>query len=496
MLRALEKLVRIGFLTPRGLWGFARAVRAQGPGPMALLAYAARRHPDRMAIRDDREAVTYGQLHASCQNLAHSLEHLEAGAKVALLGSNQIAMVQALLALSKLGVDAYLLNVEMAPAQLVALLESRPFDLVWCDLELKTRLEAAGCKVALADLPPLCQAGLTSARKGNGRIAVMTGGTSGKAKSSSRKPSIAKLVRPFCGLLEGLNLEECKSVYIATAFYHGYGLAFLFVAFLMGSQVHIAKKFKAEEAVARIREHGVEALVVVPLMLQRMLGEGLGSLKCIVAGGARLDAALVRQVQQNLSARLHNLYGSTEAGFSILATPEDLARRPEALGRAIPGVKIQIQTPGGQVVPAGERGVICVRSPWSVAGDSVWVSTGDLGAMDADGYVVLLGRADDMIVSGGENVFPDDVQIVLARHPAIEAVVVLGVPDAEFGQRLCAFVVLNAGQPVDELELQEWSRSRLARFQMPRFRFVAEIPTTATGKVDRARLLAGLDKAQ
>ncbi len=252
-------------------------------------------------------------------------------------------------------------------------------------------------------------------------------------------------------------------------------------------------RFDAAKACELIKQNQIEAITVVPLMLQRILhfdANSLDSIECIISGGAALNPALVAETQVRLGDKLFNLYGTSEAGFSVIATPEDLRKNPETIGRKIGGVNLSILDANNKLLPTGEIGKICIKSLWSVKTDKNFVETGDLGFQDENGYLFLRGRTDEMIVSGGENVYPIELENILVKHPAVQQIAVVGVPDNDFGQRLKAFVVSANGAKLTEAEIKDWLTTRVARFQMPvAVEFLEELPTTAIGKINKKALM-------
>jgi acyl-CoA synthetase (AMP-forming)/AMP-acid ligase II len=211
-------------------------------------------------------------------------------------------------------------------------------------------------------------------------------------------------------------------------------------------------------------------------------------LKCIITGSAPLSPALARDTLEQLGPILFNLYGTSEAGFSILGTPGTMQSKPDALGRPIRGVRVRIINDTGQEVRPGAIGQLCIRSAWTVDRES-WVETGDLAYQDADGDIFLCGRVDDMIISGGENVYPLELERVIAQHPGVDSVAVFGIPDEEFGQRLKAVVVKKPGTRLDSSMLFDWLKPRVARYQMPAvIDFRDELSYTSVGKIDKKAL--------
>ncbi len=333
-----------------------------------------------------------------------------------------------------------------------------------------------------------------------GNIVLLTGGTGGNARLASRKTSMRSMLLPFLCLLQRLNLDRYQTVYIPLPFYHGYGLSALLMSLAMGVKVLLSNEFDAKRALQHIREEGVELMLVVPAMLRDLLeasaksGGGLSPLKAVLSGGAPLRASLVQQFFRTQSAGLYNLYGTSETGVISLAGPRELRKYPQTVGRKIWGCKLRILDRHGRMLQAGETGWIRVKSPWAMQGvQGAYYPTGDLGYLDKTGLLFLKGRADDCIISGGENVYSADVEKVLLSLPTLYDACVIPVEDERFGQRFVAFVVPAKDVKPDVEALKADLRPLLARFQMPRqFIVMNALPRTETGKVDRKQLAAAL----
>jgi acyl-CoA synthetase (AMP-forming)/AMP-acid ligase II len=220
----------------------------------------------------------------------------------------------------------------------------------------------------------------------------------------------------------------------------------------------------------------------------------------IVSGAAPLAPELAIAVMEEFGDVLYNGYASTEVGPGTLATPADLRAAPGTVGRPAPGVKIRILDEEGLELPQGETGRVFVSNPmlfdgYTGGGSKEMIdgmmSSGDVGHFDEHGRLFIDGRDDDMILSGGENVFPQEVEETLASHDAVADAAAFGVPDEEFGQRLAAFAVLKQGVSATPEELQSFVRQRLARYKVPRdITFVERLPRTSTGKLQRRKLAA------
>lgn len=508
MFKLVGKLFKIGLVTPAGFVRFISSLAGEGANLTALLRFAARTYPNRIAVVDEGETISYTDLYRQSLNLAGHLQtdfQLRAGNKTAFLCRSHVNLIRALCAAARIGARVYLLNPEMTAEQFASLTAKNEFDFLFYDSAV-AHLIAADQKndwknksLAADDAENISVADLSKRKNRakirrvfSGEIVVLTGGTTGVPKTARRKTSVLNFLHPFFALLTELNLDEYQTVYIATPAYHGFGIAAIIIGMILGETMFLLPRFDAAKACALIEQNQIEAVTVVPLMLQRMLhhdANALASLQCVISGGAALNPALVEETLERLGDKLFNLYGTSEAGFSVIAAPEGLRRAPDTIGKAIAGVNLKIFDEKNRQVPTGIIGKICIKSAWSIKTDKSWIETGDLGFQDADGFLFLRGRDDEMIVSGGENVYPVELENILAKHPAVQQVAIVGVPDADFGQRLKAFIVLSPDSNVAEAEIRRWLETRVARFQMPAaIEFLDELPQTAVGKINKKAL--------
>jgi fatty-acyl-CoA synthase len=265
-------------------------------------------------------------------------------------------------------------------------------------------------------------------------------------------------------------------------------------------------RFDPEDTLRAVAEHRARVLAVVPVMMQRILSlpdevkgrYDLSSLELTAASGSALPGELATKWMDEFGDNLYNLYGSTEVAWASIATPEDMRAAPGTAGRPPRGTTIKIVDDQGHELPQGETGRIFIGNQlafegYTGGGDKEHLgdllSSGDVGHFDSDGRLFIDGRDDEMIVSGGENVFPREIEDLLANHEAVEEVAAIGVEDEEFGQRLRAFVVREGGVEVGEDELKEFVKKNLARYKVPReIVFVDELPRNATGKVLKREL--------
>jgi len=503
-IRLIQVLYQMKLLSPVGLYKLLSAIRKYGMNLMALLGYAGKVYSNRIAIVDERETLNYSQLLSQVEQLAILIQRrygIQSGHKVGIISKNHACLVKSIFAISQLGADVYLLNVEMSQDQFDHLLVRHDFQLIVYDAEVKSLIESSSYsreKIAtyhryLPAINSLLNADITNypqqKRSTMGKLVILTGGTTGQSKAAEHKPFIFNYLNPFVALITRLKLQKYRTVYIATPIYHGYGVAQCLLFTAMGAKIVIRQRFDAAQACALIKEHQVEVVTVVPLMIHRMLKQDvsrLSSLARIVSGSAELDPKLVEEVRGKLGDIVCNLYGTSEAGLNIIATPQDLRLAANTIGRKIQGVKLQILDDNKNEVEAGKIGQLCILNKLSQRNGQAWIETGDLGYRDDQGLYYLCGRIDDRIVSAGINVYPMELEQVLNRHPLIEIAAVIGVPDDEFGQRLKAFVQLENNTSMTQEQLLEWLRPRLARYQMPQeITFVSALPYTAVGKLNK-----------
>ena len=283
--------------------------------------------------------------------------------------------------------------------------------------------------------------------------------------------------------------------------FHAWGFAGFGLGLATNATLVLHARFDAETVLADIELHGAEVLWAVPVMLQRILAlpeetirrYDTSSLRCVAVSGSALPGGLPQRWQELFGATLHSVYGSTEVGWATVATPEDLAADPRTAGRPARGVEVRVVDDDGHDVPVDTTGRVFVGSALSFEGYTGGadkqrlaglVSSGDLGHFDAEGRLTVDGREDDMVITGGENVFPRGIEDVLVRHEDVAEAVIVGVPDDELGQRLVAYVAPTAGTTIDAEALRGWLRPQVARYELPRSIMIIDaLPRNATGKV-------------
>lgn len=480
-----------------------------GRGLAGLVAGAAARYPSSDAIVDDRGSVTYAELWTRSHALADVLRSagVSEGAVVGVLSRNHRGFVEGCIGTALSGADLVLLNPGFAAPQLADVVESEGITVVLHDDDLSDTV--SGCQevktfdetqlTAMVD-DGVCRAVKVRPPSGEGRIILLTSGTTGRPKGAARR-SDPRAAEGVAGLLARIPLRARDVQVVSAPMFHAWGFSHLLLGISRSATTVVARRFDPSGSLALIERHRARVLVAVPVMLQRILALGddsvkahdLSSLSIVAASGSALGGHLTTEWLRTIGPNLYNTYGSTEVALASIATPDDLQRHPTTVGRPVRGARVEILDDEGRTVPAGTIGRIFVGNVARFEGytsgggkESVGdlLSTGDLGHFDHGGLLFVDGRDDDMVVSGGENVFPIEVEELLLRHPAVAEVAVVGTPDDEFGQVLAAHVVVQPGQVLTSEEVRSYVRDRLARFKVPKtVHFLDELPRTTSGKV-------------
>jgi fatty-acyl-CoA synthase len=469
------------------------------------------RHPDDVMVIDEDGQLTWDEVDQRTDAMAVGLRELgvRPGDAVGLMARNGRGFVEAAVAIAKAGGDVLLLNTAFAGPQLTDVCDREgPVALIH-DAQFGEVLDGAAegrVRIRTSELERLAKehAGMHPPRPGrSGRVTILTSGTTGTPKGAQRGSTGLTLDAP-AGILSAIPWRSGMRTVIAAPLFHAWGLANFALGLGLGSTVILRRRFDPEATLADIARHRAEALVVVPVMLQRILElpestrsrYDVSSLQLVAVSGSPVSGDLAARWMDTFGDNLYNLYGSTEVSFAAIATPEDMRRAPGTVGRPPRGVRLKLLDHDGVEVRQGEVGRIFVGNSmlfegYTGGGDKDRIdglaATGDLGRIDEAGRLFVEGRDDDMIVSGGENVFPKEIEETLASHPAVVEAAAIGVPDDTFGQRLRAFVVLR--EDVDEDALKQHVREHLANYKIPREIVVLdELPRNATGKVLKREL--------
>jgi acyl-CoA synthetase (AMP-forming)/AMP-acid ligase II len=512
---------------PVTLVGLVKALRTWGMGVAGGFTAVAIRFPDRLGLVDELGDLTFREIDERSNALADELAHrgVREGDGVALLVRNHRGFLDAALAISKLGANVLLLNTAFAAPQLGEVCEREQAKLIIHDEEFDDLVDRAGVSMprllawtdspvtARADRETLEQLVATGSRARRtppgrqGKVVILTSGTTGTPKGAPRGGGNFEAA---VALLERIPLRSGWRSHIAAPLFHTWGFAHLSLAMLLGSTVVLSRRFDPENALKVLTEEQCDSFVVIPVMLQRILrlpqetldSYDLSHVKVVAASGSAMPGNLATEWMDQFGDTLYNIYGSTEVAWASVAQPRDMRAAPGTAGKPPVNTVVRLYDAEGNEVPTGETGRIFVGNSMLFDGytggghkeriDGL-MSSGDVGRFDHEGRLFVEGRDDEMIVSGGENVFPKEVEDCLARHDGVAEVAAIGVDDEEFGKRLRAFVVLVDGQEVSEEELREHVKANLARYKVPRdFVFLDELPRNATGKVLK-RDLSGIE---
>jgi fatty-acyl-CoA synthase len=495
-------LIKAGLLRPARpdqLLGMGLALARWGLTPATAYAAAAARHPHRLALVDDEGSLTFREVDERTDRMAGELRSrgVLPGTAVGLLARNGRGFVESLVAITKCGADVLFLNTGSAAGQLAQVLDRERAVALVHDGDLEPLVAEAGHGRFVLTTEELGALALTSTcaappvHEHRPRLVILTSGTTGAPRGAARSSASAD---DLVSMLSRIPLRARRTTVIAAPLFHAWGLGHLTMAVVLGSTVVLQRTFAPARLLQAVQDERADVLVVVPVMLAKLLEADpqlydTSALRVIASSGSALPGVLATRVLDAFGPVLYNLYGSTEVAYVAVATPEDLAADPHTAGRPPYGVRLRVVDGQGRPCPPGTPGRVFAGSGLSFAGytdgsdkerlDGM-LATGDLGVIDASGRLTVLGRDDDMVVIGGENVYPNQVEDVLQQHPGVREVAVTSVPDPAFGIRLIAHVV---GE-VAEHELQELVRSRLARFAVPReVRFHDVLPRNATGKV-------------
>lgn len=500
-------LARRGLLNPGSPVRVAAQLKALHRWGFSLtgeLRQAAARDPERVALIDERRGeITYRQLLTNAERLAralHGTTGVREGDRIGLLCRNHAGMAEAMVAGTLLGADTVLVNTGLSPAQLATVAEEQGLRVLIHDAEFAEKVLALPSTVEriaeeqaaslVAQAPP----GELRPPTRDGRTIVLTSGTTGTPKGARRRTPSG--LGPLVSIIHRIPLHARDRLMIVAPLFHTWGYAALQISFALRATAVLQRRFEPAGCVALAAQHRVRGLFAVPVMLQRLLDvppPRPNPLRIVAVSGSALPGGLATRFMDVYGDVLYNLYGSTEVSWASIATPRDLRAAPQTAGRPPHGTRLKIFGPNGEPAPPGQVGRIFVGNEMLFEGytsgaakesrDGL-IATGDLGHIDHDGLLFVVGREDDMIISGGENVFPSEVENLLADLPQVREVAVIGVPDPEYGQRLAAYLALHPGEWLDADAVREYVRRYRARFCVPRdVYFVAHLPRNATGKV-------------
>src|SRR5271166_3953637 len=512
-------------LRPDKYFRIAAAGRREGMTETIGFAIAARRCPDRAGLIDELGTLTWRQLDERSDALGAALQALSGGAApktVGIMCRNHRGFVEALVAATRSGADVVLLNTSFAGPALAEVVKREGVDTVIYDEEFTAAVDqalvgnpAAARIVAWTDDPSIrdvtvekmiaAHVGQRPKRVGKGKLIMLTAGTTGTPKGAKRSGGGPDAL---LAILNGVPWRAEETTVVVAPMFHAWGFGQLVFSAMMACTVVTRRKFDPEATLELIDRYRATGLGMVPVMFDRImdLPEAVRnrydcrSLRFAAASGSRMRPDVVTAFMDQFGDVIYNNYNATEVGMVATATPADLRAAPDTAGKPVEGAQIRILDDEFRDLPGGEVGQIFVRNTTQFDGYTSGVTkdfhdgfmaSGDMGYLDEAGRLFVVGRDDEMIVSGGENVYPIEVEKVLAAHPDVAEAAVIGVDDQQFGQRLAAFVVLEHGGSVTPELLKQHVRENLANYKVPReIMMLDELPRSSTGKIVRRELRA------
>ncbi len=514
--KSLRSLARTGFFHPAQITATTTSMLRWGPSVAGLYEAARHRQPHELAVIDDWGACTFADVSKASDALAAGLQQygLSDDSTVGILCRNSRAFVIAAVAVSKLGAGTVYLNTASAGPQLNEVIRNEAVDFVIHDDEFAPSgvphqavsphrgdswwYPGLDSHASLRRTRPQLQPKLP---------VLLTSGTTGTPKGARRG-----MPRPdldgSTALLQRIPYARNATILTSSPLFHAWGAAQLILAATLGNTLVLRARFDAYECLDDIVRHDVDILATVPVFIQQLLEvpesqRALRRLIATVSSGAALPATVSTRWLADIRPTLYNVYGSTEVGQATIAVPRDLAKHPGTVGTPAPGCTVEVLDEQRNPVPAESSGAIFVGSGMGFEGYSngggkeavgSLLATGDTGYFTSDGCLMVTGRDDDMIITGGENVFPNEIEDCIRNEDGVLDVAVVGIADEVFGQRLVAFVVpadQNLAPPKRRTKaVQQRVRDNLASYKVPRdVIWTDELPRNPAGKVLRTTLV-------
>lgn len=529
--RVLYKTRALFHSRPAGLLEVVRSEVSGVSGPSVMYRVNAKNLPEKNAIVSREGRRTFRELDRRIDALGHGLvrRRLLGPLSALIIMRNRPELLEAQTAVARLGGSAVCVSWRSTSAEIVYLADHAGANVAFVESSVADALIAAkdqlhpelqrnlvivgGEKEGFILFESIVEdgdsnraplgAGSRVDRGDGGAIVIYTSGTTGKPKGAVRRFS-KHAVDGAMHFIDQTPIRSSDRHLVVCPMYHSTALGFLGLTFLVGGTLVLDGEFDPERTLAAIDREHVTTTAMVPTMLHRILELGpriIGkydtrTLRAVFSSGSSLSAELARAFMDAFGYVLYNFYGSTETGINTLASPQDLIRSPGTIGRAVPGNEIRLLDDRGKEVPVGQTGELFVRNTMLVDGyhrdteatvasmREGFFSVGDLGHVDARGFFHLDGRKRDMIITGGVNVYPVEVEGALLSHPAVAEAAAVGVSDREWGERVRAFVSLRPGERVEAPELIAHVRQRLSGAKVPReVVFLPELPKNPTGKI-------------
>lgn len=464
-------------------WHAVKQAMYKGVNLYRVLAIYAALKPDRVALVIDQQQISYRQLKDRADQLSAYLQRqsaIQQYSRIGLLLDHHIDSTASLFALTRLGMDVVILNPYLERSKMQQLITREKLwvigrGLILNSFSIRQAIELPENSVNDTVLPIDIYRLV--------RISICSSGSTGVPKLVTRDAAPWQAFSLLILLLQRFKFYRAKTVFIMTPIYHGAGLTGFILAFCLGKPLILQTRFQVEQALGLIQQYQVDFMSLVPTILQRLLQHQpqLTSVRTIVSGSAQLSATVSQKCLHDYPhIRLLNMYGSSETGINFIADSQNLRQHPQSIGQAIRGVEYQILNDVQQAVSVGEVGLLWTKCAWSKTPQQ-WLNCGDLAHEDAHGYLYLQGRQDDMLICGGVNVYPVELEQIILQHPAIYAAYAYAVDDQDLGQCLALHLVLQ--QMVTIEMLQHWLSERVPRYLRPKhIEIVDEIKTDSIGK--------------
>ncbi|UCZ60847.1 acyl-CoA ligase FadD12 [Mycolicibacterium phocaicum] len=526
----VNTMVRAGVIAPLRPDKYVRIAGAMARENMSVtsgFASSAQRCGNRPGLIDELGTLTFSELDKRGDAFAAALQTLPSAKVVGIMARNHRGFVDSLIAANRIGADVLLLNTSFAGPAMAEVVARENVDVIIYDEEFTATVDRAlegrtGTTRIVAwtdtDDHPLTvesliidHLGLQPRRTGEkSRVILLTSGTTGTPKGAKHSGGGLDALK---AILDRTPWRTEETTVVVAPMFHAWGFSQLVFAASMACTVVTRRKFDPQATLALVDKYQATGLCVVPVMFDRIMelpdhirNRYSGrSLRFAAASGSRMRPDVVTSFMDQFGDVIYNNYNATEAGMIATATPADLRAAPDTAGRPAEGTEIKILDADFNELPTGEVGTIYVRNSTQFDGYTSgatkdfhqdYMSSGDVGYLDAAGRLFVVGRDDEMIVSGGENVYPIEVEKTLSTHPDVAEATVLGVEDEQYGQRLAAFVVLADGATATEDVLKQHVRDTLANYKVPRsITVLTELPRNSTGKIDRRELKALADGA-
>jgi acyl-CoA synthetase (AMP-forming)/AMP-acid ligase II len=491
---------------------------------MDIVATNAARHPDKLAIVDEERRLSWREFHEVRNRVARGLLRLDVreGDRVVVYAHNSADHLIAGAAARAIGAVPVPMNHRLAAEEVAYILGDSDAVVAFVSeafLPVAARVRATARSVRrwvsigserpawAVRLDDLAATGTPEAlpepSSGLGGSMIYTAGTTGRPKGARRRATDPGLVRPW---LEALGVADPDHVHlVAGPLYHSAPGGFALYAHMFGNTVVVLRRFDPEGALSTIARQRCTTTFMAPTLVKRIVDlpasirgrYDVSSLRSIVIAGAPCPMRVKEEALRIFGPVVYEFYGSTELGINTVLGPDDMLRKPGSCGRAAPGVALAILDDSGQAVPTGQPGELFVRRHPGMLEDywknpeatrqmarGDWLSVGDIAWLDADGFVHICDRKRDMIISGGVNIYPAEIEDVLHRHPAVLDAAVFGVPDDEWGERVHAAVQPRAGMTVTADDVKTFARAHLAGYKVPRdVTFHADFPRDSAGKL-------------